>query len=64
MNLKTYANMMKGSENGPVITPGKAQDSELVKLMQEGKMPKRASRLSDAEIKVIADWVNAGATDN
>ncbi|MCX7670928.1 MAG: hypothetical protein N2439_12750, partial [Anaerolineae bacterium] len=64
LSLKDYAGVMAGSENGPVVVPGKAGDSSLVTLVQQGKMPKRANRLPDAQIKILADWVNAGAPNN
>jgi mono/diheme cytochrome c family protein len=64
LSLKTHATVMKGSNNGPVIKPGNPNDSELVKQIVSGDMPKRAARLSDAEIKTISDWVKAGAPNN
>jgi len=64
LSLKDYAKLMAGSENGPVVKPGSAADSELVKLVAAGKMPKRANRLPDNQIKILTDWVNAGAPNN
>ncbi len=62
--LKDYAGVTAGSENGPVVKPGSAADSELVKLVAQGKMPKRGNRLSDSQVKILTDWVNAGAPNN
>jgi hypothetical protein len=62
--LKDYAGVMAGSENGAVVVPGKADQSDFVKLVAQGKMPKRANRLPDAQIKILTDWVNAGAPNN
>jgi mono/diheme cytochrome c family protein len=62
--LKDYSGVMAGSENGPVVVPGDASQSEFVKLVVQGKMPKRANRLPEAQIKILTDWVNAGAPDN
>ena len=62
--LKDYAGVMAGSENGPVVVPGKADQSDFVKLVAQGKMPKRANRLPDAQVKILTDWVNAGAPNN
>jgi hypothetical protein len=62
--LKTYADVMKGSENGPVVTPGKSVDSLLIELISNGKMPKRGPKLLPAEIRVITQWVDAGAPNN
>jgi hypothetical protein len=62
--LKTAAQTLKGSNNGTVITPGKAAESLLVKQITSGKMPKRANPLPKAEVDLIAAWVNAGAPNN
>ena len=55
---------MKGSDNGAVVKPGNAADSDFVKLVVNGKMPKRADKLPDNQIKILTDWVNAGAPNN
>jgi len=62
--LKTYADVLAGSFNGPVIEPGSAADSLLVEMISSGKMPKRNPRLLPAEIEMISAWINAGALDN
>jgi hypothetical protein len=62
--MTTYADLMAGSWNGPVIVPGNADDSYLVEQIVTGEMPKRAPRLLPAEIRFITEWVNAGALDN
>lgn len=64
LSLKDYAGIMAGSENGPVVKPGDAANSDFVKLVAQGKMPKRANRLPDAQVKILTDWVNAGAPNN
>jgi len=64
LNLTSYADLMKGSKDGAVITAGDAAKSTLVDLISTGKMPRGADKLSDDQIKLITDWVNAGAEDN
>jgi hypothetical protein len=64
LSFKTYEDLMKGSNNGAVVKPGDAAGSDFVKLVTEGKMPKRATRLPANEIKILTDWVNAGAPNN
>lgn len=64
LDLRTFAGLLEGSFNGPVIEPGNAEESYLVELIVEGEMPKREPRLLPAEIRAITDWVNAGAPDN
>jgi len=62
--LRTYADAMAGSWNGPVIEPGSAEGSFLVEQIVSGKMPKREPRLLPSEIQAISDWIDAGALDN
>jgi mono/diheme cytochrome c family protein len=62
--LKSYADVMAGSENGPVIDPGKSADSLLIELITNGKMPKRGTRLLPAQLRIITQWVDAGAPNN
>ncbi len=62
--LRTYADAMAGSWNGPVIEPGSAEESFLVEQIVSGKMPKREPRLLPSEIQAISDWIDAGALDN
>ena len=58
---------MHGGKDGAVIVPGHPEQSLLVKLIRhEGPvsdpkpMPPR-SKLSDADITAIAEWIRAGA---
>ena len=43
LKLDSYADVMAGSENGPVVVPGDAANSQLVELIVNQKMPKRGS---------------------
>jgi len=64
LSLKTYADIMQGSENGPVVTVGNAVDSKLVEMIVNQKMPKRGPKLTPPQVQVITDWVNQGALNN
>jgi uncharacterized membrane protein len=64
LNLKTYTDMMQGSENGPVITPGNAADSKLVEMIVNQKMPKRGPKLTPPQVQLFTEWVNQGAPNN
>jgi mono/diheme cytochrome c family protein len=64
LNLKTFADLMAGSENGAVILPGDAAHSKLVELVVTQKMPKRGPKLTPPQIEAITNWVNQGALDN
>ncbi|MEZ0395231.1 MAG: c-type cytochrome domain-containing protein [Anaerolineales bacterium] len=63
LNLASYDTLMAGGRRGPEIVPGDAGASRLVQYVQSGRMPPNG-RLSDAEIQMIVDWVNAGAPNN
>lgn len=64
LDLSTRESALKGSENGPVITAGKPEDSRLYKLVahtSEPGMPFKGPKLPDATIAKIAEWIKAGA---
>jgi mono/diheme cytochrome c family protein len=62
--LKTHADILAGSDNGPVVVPGDAVNSLLVEMVATQKMPKRGPKLTPPQIQLITDWVNQGALDN
>ena len=64
LNLTTHANILSGSDNGPVVTPGDAANSLLVEMVATQKMPKRGPKLTPPQVQIITDWVNQGALDN
>lgn len=64
LDMTSYAVLMAGSFNGPVITPGDAENSFLVQQVVEGEMPKRGPKLTAEQIQTISDWVNQGALNN
>ena len=64
LELTSYAALMAGATDGAVIVPGDASGSTLVRLITNGAMPKNSSPLSAEQIKLISDWISAGALDN
>ena len=64
LNLTTHANIMTGSDNGPVVMPGDAANSLLVEMVATQKMPKRGPKLTPPQVQLISDWVSQGALDN
>jgi hypothetical protein len=62
--LLSYADIIKGSKNGPIVTPGSADNSLLVELLVNQKMPKRGPKLTTSQIQPIIDWINQGALEN
>jgi mono/diheme cytochrome c family protein len=62
--LRTYDEILAGSENGPVIVPGDVANSLFVELVANQKMPKRGPKLTPPQVQLITDWVAAGAPNN
>jgi len=63
MNLQSYAGVMKGNDDGPVITAGDPDKSYLYKLILgtgRKKMPPKQP-LSKADVALIGAWIKAGA---
>jgi uncharacterized membrane protein len=69
LRMDSYAELMKGGKGGEEIEPWHPQDSELVRRItlppdDDDHMPSNGKNpLSAAEIKLIEDWIGAGATD-
>ncbi|HEX5284925.1 MAG TPA: c-type cytochrome domain-containing protein [Bryocella sp.] len=67
LHLDTREGLMHGGKDGSVIVPGHPEQSLLVKLIRhEGpaKDPKPMppkSKVSDADIATITEWIRAGA---
>ena len=64
LRMTSYDELMQGSWNGLVIEPGDAANSFLVEQITNGKMPKNEPHLLPAQIRIISDWIDAGALDN
>jgi uncharacterized membrane protein len=62
--LKTYSDIISGSNNGPVIVAGDAGNSLLIELITKLEMPKKGPKLTPPQIQLITDWVNQGALNN
>jgi hypothetical protein len=56
---------LKGGDFGPVIVPGKAAESELIRRItstdERKMMPPDGERLSAAEVAILRDWIDSGA---
>lgn len=64
LDLTTFEKTMAGSVKGPVILPGDASSSNLIKVIEQGKMPKQGTKLTKAQLELIKNWVNQGAQNN
>lgn len=67
--VDSYETLMKGSEFGPVVTPGSAKTSSLFN-MTSGKgnlavtMPHDRQPLTAEEVETIRIWIETGAPEN
>ena len=67
--LDSFAGWQKGGESGPVIVPGKVDESPLIRAIQyhaDGpQMPpeEAGGKLPEHEIVLLAEWIAGGAHD-
>jgi uncharacterized membrane protein len=68
LRLDTYAQLMQGGDDGPVIEPWLPQESDLIRRItlppdDDDHMPSNGKNpLSAAEIKLIEQWIADGAS--
>jgi hypothetical protein len=60
LNLSTYADLLDGSQSGPVIVPGESTESLLFTIQQEGGHP---GQLTPEELEIIGTWIDTGAVE-
>lgn len=59
LSLITFADAMKGSDNGPVIVPGDSAASRIVEIQSA----RHFANLSADELKYLIQWIDAGAPE-
>lgn len=69
LSVESYAQLMKGTREGPVIEPGHSYFSTLQIVVEHradplSAMPKNTAKLSSAEIQIIGEWIDQGAKNN
>ena len=67
--MTEFAALLKGGEEAVAVVPGKAAESNLLKLIKpdaHGKveMPQKADALHATQIALIERWINEGAKDD
>ncbi len=59
--MDTYADLMAGSKEGPVIVPGNSADSILYTIQAAGGHP---GQLTDEELATVQAWIDTGAVES
>jgi len=65
LDLRTRESVLKGGSRGPALVPGDSDSSLLYQALTHLgnlKMPPGETRLSDADLGVLKDWVDQGAS--
>jgi cytochrome c5 len=63
LRLDSRKALIRGADSGPVVVPGKANESRLLAVVRHADdiaMPPEG-KLSDDEISVLETWISAGA---
>lgn len=61
LDLRTIESMLKGGEGGPVLVPGKPEESLLFKMIHQGKMPPDGQMPGKGDIERVRKWIVYGA---
>lgn len=59
LRLRRFA--VRGGENGPALTPGRPEESELLERVREGEMPPGEKKVPADQIAVLERWIATGA---
>ncbi|MBL9114433.1 MAG: DUF1553 domain-containing protein [Verrucomicrobiaceae bacterium] len=64
LSMNTRAELLEGSENGPVVVAGKPEVSSLIEVLvstdKDTQMPPKGARLSAEEVELLRQWVKQG----
>jgi mono/diheme cytochrome c family protein len=63
LDMSTYAELRKGGKQGDPVKAGDPAKSLLVEMIsgKEPEMPEKGDKLTEAQVKVISDWIKQGA---
>ena len=63
VRLDSRAALLKPAEDGPIATPGKPDESELIRTIRhvgDSKMPAKGEKLPEDQIAALTEWVKMG----
>ncbi|MFM8273789.1 MAG: PSD1 and planctomycete cytochrome C domain-containing protein [Gemmata sp.] len=61
LDLRTLPAVLKGGKGGAAVVPGKPAESLLWQKLEKDEMPKTDNKVSDANKKLIREWIASGA---
>ncbi len=64
LRVDSLSAILKGSDLGPVLVPGKPNESSLIKSIKhigDSKMPEKKPKMPDDQIQALEQWVAMGA---
>jgi mono/diheme cytochrome c family protein len=61
LNVLTYADLMKGSQTGPVVVPGSPADSSLLSVQEPPA--KHFGQFSPGNLELVRQWILEGAVE-
>jgi WD40 repeat protein len=68
LSLESYKSLLEGGDKGAVLTPGKADASRIVRLVEHKDKPfmppKKAKQPRAEEIALLRAWIDAGAKED
>lgn len=63
-SMNTRESLLAGSENGPVLEPGKAEDSLFIEVIESDdksdRMPPKGPRVPGDQVDVLREWIDGG----
>ena len=67
LDVTSFVNLMQGGGSGTVLEPNDPEGSYLYELVTHAdspEMPPNGNKIPEAEIKLLADWINGGLLEN
>ncbi len=68
LDLETYKSLLEGGDKGTVLTPGKADASRIVRLVEHKEKPfmppKKEKQPRPEEVALLRAWIDAGAKED
>jgi mono/diheme cytochrome c family protein len=63
LDMSSYAELMKGGKQGSPVKAGDPSKSLIIEMIsgKEPEMPEKGDKLTDAQVKVISEWIKQGA---